>query len=429
MLLLVTILFAVAGVNGKREVITDITANRDEWKFIAKFCYAEEGGWFELYPENTTPGGMFCFYSDWEGQWGLVYANRDVMSCKDKNDKAARCISVDEIMDTRKGVYLLRIQSSIPRWWFVVYSNCGGEGPSLVKRLPISYLNPDGGPYMVEFSRDMFNVPQMSLTFGIIYLCLLGLLAWSKVVAKQRDVSYEILRLCAVSICFACMQTWLKFIHFAVFDKDGVGLPGMFAFSFFLEGVAQCILIGILIDLSQGYTISTNYVPRRRFTYACLIIYLIVHVLLYVWNVYMADPAAVLYIYESVPGYAIMVIRILVLLFILKNYNETYKAEKDAERKKFYVVLGFYTTCTLLSLPLIVIIAHNSNSWDRSMIVYALENSVEITYYFLIWLIFRPWAGNNFVSVLSPLTTVPFGMNNQQQIFPELPAAGQFQGF
>lgn len=417
------------------------------WVFLGKFCYMTSGGQFQVTVQTQTPEQKkqtFCFYSDWEGQWPLVYNHRQGLTCKEKLSKAARCINITQIDLWFDGFYDLTIKSKIPRWWFVIISNCyqgnlgelpmgsnsteaGAEKeglgfgmPVMLQEAEIRYLNPNKNneKWLMHFSKDMQSVPQQTIAYLIIYIGILLVLVRAKVVAKTRGVSYEILRMLA--ICVACTTTsmLLLIIHFSRYDNDGQGLPGLEIMSYVLFGAGQALFIGILIDISRGYTISTNFLANRRLTYAALGMYMVLHITIYIWDKTVTDPATVVYLYESTPGIFLIILRVCILLAMLKNYYETIEYEQKAGRKQFYRTMAIFTSCVMLSMPFTTLIALEMPSWDRAKTMFAVNNGFEIASYLILTYIFRPWEGNRFISILDPLDTVAFGSNNMQ-VFPE----------
>lgn len=454
--LLFLVLVAV-NVLSKVQIIQDFTPRDDgspSWQYLGHFCFWIHGGTFEIEfkdNEEWQKDQTFCFYSDYTAQWGITYEHRDVLTCKQKEANAARCVNVTDIDRYFDGHYELAVKSIVPRWWFATISNCyadpaklsggggggdevsgGGDtgstptGTALVSapvgffETTITFLNPDDGygKWKVQWSKDEQSIPQQCIGFLCANAVIFGLIVYSKGVAKRTGRSYAVLKLMGLSLGCVVGNLFCKMIHCSIYDDDGIGAPGLWTLSFLLEGVAQALFVGILIDISRGYTISTNHIASRKYTYFALFLYMLLHVLVLVWDQYVADPADILYIYESPPGVVIMVLRVLMLLYMLKNYNETYGYENKATRRSFYQFMAITTSLVMLAPPITTLAATEMKSWDRARTIFAVTNGTDTITYLLMFLIFRPWDGNRFIKVLSPEDSKAFGTNNMQ-VFPE----------
>lgn len=120
--------------------------------------------------------------------------------------------------------------------------------------------------------------------------------------------------------------------------------------------------------------------------------------------------------YDSPPGYVIIALRLCVFLWACRELYNTFHYENEAPKKAFYIMLAWYIALFFLSMPVVVLIAHFLNSWERKKIVVGLVMGIAtLTYLLLLW-IFRPTKGNRYF-VLDPNAQVSFG-TNKLQIFP-----------
>jgi hypothetical protein len=110
---------------------------------------------------------------------------------------------------------------------------------------------------------------------------------------------------------------------------------------------------------------------------------------MFIWENVGRNPASTLYIYESAPGIALLVLRGLTLIWFLFSLKQSYSDEIHPEKKKFYLLFGQLFAIWFLVLPLIVIIASLLPSWYRLKVVIALYLIVNTlafgTLGFLLW--------------------------------------------
>lgn len=66
--------------------------------------------------------------------------------------------------------------------------------------------------------------------------------------------------------------------------------------------------------------------------------YFILFFIMYVWDVVGRDRASTLYIYESVPGVLLILMRVALMVWFMYGVIGTFKEETDPHKKDFYKV-------------------------------------------------------------------------------------------
>lgn len=194
------------------------------------------------------------------------------------------------------------------------------------------------------------------------------------------------------------------------------------------EFVADLILLYAVLNVSKGWTISTNYIPDRRITYLGIFVLFLLYIAVFVWTRTIMDPAAVLYMYATPPGYAVVGIRAALTLWVVFYVIRTFMLEKARNKRQFYLVWLVFASLWLASLPVIVGVASILDSWVRQSIVFGLTTSVQAVIYLALTYLFRPFRSNRYFDVLRPDEQRAFGTNTQQ-IFPGAPGDIQFSTF
>jgi hypothetical protein len=109
-----------------------------------------------------------------------------------------------------------------------------------------------------------------------------------------------------------------------------------------LDFLAVLALLHLMLDIAKGWPISTNYVPGRRINYAIIAFFALIYIMLFIWDNLVRDPASVLYLYESPPGYAIIALRFLVMLWFLYCIQQTFRLENEQRKRGFYMVMTIF---------------------------------------------------------------------------------------
>lgn len=154
--------------------------------------------------------------------------------------------------------------------------------------------------------------------------------------------------------------------------------------------------MSVILDISKGWVISTNH-RSSRVNNVLLIFYALSQISVFLWGIYGVDPAATIYVYESVVGGVLIAFRMLVMFYFCYNIARTYGYERDHPRKdqnklNFYIIFGLYGTAWFLVLPVTVLVAHFLKAWVRFIVVTTWTFTLQWVFFFGITYLFFPWA-------------------------------------
>lgn len=157
--------------------------------------------------------------------------------------------------------------------------------------------------------------------------------------------------------------------HYLVYGIDGIGLEGTHTAGRVLEAAAEQLFVLLLLLIAKGYTVTRARLPQASsiklaiflccfsITYSALFIYENVHF----------DPGQVLYIYESLAGYGLIILRgigwcmfIYSTFFTLKHYPE--------KGGFYYPYFSFYTLWFVSGPCMIIIANHIIDEWIRQKV-------------------------------------------------------------
>jgi hypothetical protein len=386
----VFLLGMLALAHGKVYAGTNLFQDNTQWTLLSKFCFDSEGG--TLTVKATTAGGIykgqqFAFYHDMpEGGFSSVYNTGN--SCGRKVQRSERAMNVSLPVFASAEGKVFDIIGGRPRWWYVVLANCHAESVAL-ESFDIEFTN-TGGKYTQQFSKDEEGVFESAIVAILVLLIEIGLLSvWFMRGRKlQGHRGHQVLAIVLVCVVVDFFGTFLQLLHFDSYSSDGVGLPDLQDFTTFLSIFPELIIIGLFVWIAKGWQISGNRPRDARSVAEMLLLYLVAAIVLYWWSFQEDDHVYVLYMYQSPPGYIMVVMRVLTCLWFLSSLSETWRFEKDSAKKSFYQGFTLFGCLWFLSLPIIVIVSEVMDTWNRKKTVEIMTHLVMYTTYFLMWLLF-----------------------------------------
>eukprot|EP01118_Nematostelium_gracile_P005700 TRINITY_DN180_c0_g1_i1.p1 TRINITY_DN180_c0_g1~~TRINITY_DN180_c0_g1_i1.p1 ORF type:complete len:416 (-),score=80.09 TRINITY_DN180_c0_g1_i1:28-1275(-) len=406
--LFVIVLPCVSGLVSKGTV-----KSKKNWVFIDKFCFDERGGEVTLAAINKNPDSskntIIAMYADAEDVWGEV-VNSD-KSCAYKVSKANHGEYIEDVNLGRT----LGVKGSRPRWWYLVAANCVDD-EEINFTYDFTFTN-NGGFWSYHFSADAQGVFQMVVAFYIVQMLLVFAFIVIIIICIKRKMHSKILFVILASLTLEVINMMFQLIHYCIFARNGVGVPGLKDAGNFFEMMSHIVFYGLIFLLVRGWPISTNFIYAKRLIALVLVGFLVAYIALFIWFEERRDPASTLYMYDSVPGYIIITMRLLALGWSMHELIKTYKFENDGIKKAFYVILGVFMTLWFINLPVTVLIAHFVQAWVRETAVIATVLTIHTLTFFILAFLFRPSSGNKYFSVLDPNAKVEFG-SNKSQIFP-----------
>ncbi len=257
----------------------------------------------------------------------------------------------------------------------------------------------------------------MSIFFFILYCILLVLLAWIKQHAKAKGMQYTVVKYVFISVALNTLALLFNLSHYGRLGHDGVGRIGLEHAHFFFDFMSTLVLLDAVLNVCKGWAISTNHIVDRRAGFIIIFVLFVLYCALFGWQQQLLDPAAVLYVYETPPGYAIVAVRCALVLWAGRCLWVTYRLESDLPKRQFYLVWSVLALGWIASLPIIVGIAVSLPSYMRQRIVFGIVNSVQCLLFLCLTYLFRPFRSNRYVGILNPNESRAFGTNNMQ-VFP-----------
>lgn len=380
----------------------------NDWHFVGKFCYDTSGpgtlNFTTWYDPNDHDRLLLLFYDDEPSSWPHVYKNRKNLSCLEKVKLAKgnrTLVNGEKFINSEIFHDYVR-----PHYWYFVVANCNNNVKKLNFKFEFHMVQYQTG-WNHEFSFDEQGLPGMYLFYWLFFtvLFLFELISiWGMI---RNQIFHPIIRLFFSSLVFETAANFSFFIHYIVYKGNGVGAPGMKGLGEVLDMAAQLCLMFLLILIAKGWCISKNQIDNKKLLISIISLLLLCYVIVFIWENVGRNPASTLYIYESVPGIILLVLRLITWLFFLFSLRQTQLEEDIFEKKRFYLIFGGLYSLYFLSLPLIVLCALALDPWVRYKIVIGLYLTVNaLTWTSLVLLFWPRWSYKIFSNVGSKSDTL-----------------------
>jgi len=449
----------------------------NEFVFFAKFCFDKRGGLIH-YSHNLTAdeagNQAISVYSDVEDQWASIKDQLKTMSCEDKVKFSSTTVRLDSFKQKTVSVF-----SVIPRWWWFVIHNCPTPVPRYFNlsgnltfsptaataptAAPTAATAPTAAPtaaapanpikngrvfvrlinltttnyelerpsrrdgrvrpstasiFRLHFGFNQQGMFASCIVFIPLQILMLGVFHYTKKVSKRKGRHYEpIKQLAAVVLCGLAARS-IELIDFTYFAHTGFHAMWCRGFAALLDSFAEGILLYLLLKVARGWAISTNSLSQQRPVLFVIFVSVLLDVLLYYWSVWLLQSISTQYRYASLPGYLILMARLVIYLWFTHTLRETSRIETDPDKQLFYKKFFGVANIWFLALPVIVLVAVSMKDYHRDKYIYNTVLFARLSIVLFLWLVFRPWGCCRVVQTISPTQQRAFGKRTQQQVFP-----------
>jgi hypothetical protein len=136
--------------------------------------------------------------------------------------------------------------------------------------------------------------------------------------------------------------------------------------------VAVSGIVLVLILLAKGWTLTHPEITNRIVVIVGFCTFVLLYLIMFIWEHAGFDPASVLYAYESVPGGFVLAIRVAAWVWFGWCIYSTYRIEPQDSKKAFYLGLGGGASVWFFILPFVVLIAIGLPNYARYKTVEAI---------------------------------------------------------
>ncbi|XP_017882788.1 transmembrane protein 145-like [Ceratina calcarata] len=381
---------------------------RKNWAFLARFCFLTEQGTFRY---DFELGGeeqdlKILLYYDAPDQWASVYPTNKTCSEKEAvlsdgigqivplslvTAEQSGCVKEDEIV---RCLSYRKFRSSRPRWWFIALADCSSK-TGLNVSYWISLTNGEGDFWREHFSADEFYILPELIAIACSYILLVILSFYVAVQLRARrllHVSYKIFM--GSALC------QLVGVLFEVYSYTNLGLRGTVAgnaslLGQLLEALSDILYTVLMLLLALGFTVTKNVLTPRQIRWLVCFTSLIsfCQFTLQIYQSDAFDPGLVLYVYESPPGYGLIILKLIAwIIFSLRCFKTV---KKMSTKLHFYGSLFSLGSAWFLCHPLTVLcITLLVDEWVRESVAKGCSLCIVFMGHMIFLYITRPSMAN-----------------------------------
>eukprot|EP00927_Polykrikos_kofoidii_P040492 TRINITY_DN34603_c0_g1_i1.p1 TRINITY_DN34603_c0_g1~~TRINITY_DN34603_c0_g1_i1.p1 ORF type:complete len:499 (-),score=69.61 TRINITY_DN34603_c0_g1_i1:23-1519(-) len=325
-------------------------------------------------PCETQGKLYFMVFDDEEGHWGKARAKWETITCEEMLHDASFAMELSPL-DGSFNRSVDVIETTRPRFWYFTMAACGVEAT-----FPVTYEihaeNVQQG-YQSEFSLDEKGGLTAQLCGAFLFLALAHML---RLVARQATGaealrSRPLSRLLIIStLCSAASASSLA-LHFAVYMLDGAGLWVLEVFGQIMICCAKGCLTLLVLLVARGWALF--YIPEQMNRSKLLLLLwvgvLVISIGCEIHAYVFSDRSTALSVYETWPGFVLLVLNVFLFLGAWCAMRDTYRHETSEEVRIFYLMVAFASVFYFLTLPFVSILAGVSEPWVRAIYVERVE--------------------------------------------------------
>ena len=175
------------------------------------------------------------------------------------------------------------------------------------------------------------------------------------------------------------------------YGKDGFGIPFFDVLGTGLRLCAELSFLILMYLIASGWTVTQPYLRHMKQIIAISITFIVLYITMFAWSqISLAVQITTSdYVYETIPGILIGILRIPALGFFLYALRTTYKKEVSVTKIWFYRFFGIIYTLWFIFLPILIVTQFLISKWNRPKWIEGISRSVELVSYtimfFMLW--------------------------------------------
>jgi hypothetical protein len=300
---------------------------------------------------------QIAIYDDENRFWNYIKSKDCDCNCKVSPKHTKR---VYNISTTATSVIPYKFDLEIrehlrPRFWYVALARCVPGGGDYVpsfdeitqEDFEKYYFSAWYNIHMIQSEGSELPVEEQGMP--IIYAILtvfsgLAVAIQAMAVKGLRDSEsfHPIVKLLTINIFMFFLANTLNFLHFYLYQYNGVGVALFECVAKILEVFVRVgtILLGMMI--AKGWTINSVILEGQEKLSCFMVVFLGLYISMAMWYLIWLDPASTLYIYDSWPGVGICALQLTILAWFLFTIMETRDYEEAQGKRRFFLRVSLY---------------------------------------------------------------------------------------
>ena len=204
---------------------------------------------------------------------------------------------------------------------------------------------------------DRQTLYYLFLLFGLVWSAGLAYNLYNSMVLSRRGVFHPIVQLFTATIVMFVAALWLQWVHRAVYAGNGIGVPAIDLLGKAFDMLSDVVFMVLLLLLAQGWAVSQQQIEHRLPVLGSAAALIVFDVILMLCMEYAINPAKNVFMYVTVPGIMLLLVRGAALLAFIVLVVRSIKNEPNADKRRFYVLLGSVFSLYFVSLPVIALLS------------------------------------------------------------------------
>jgi len=333
--------------------------DRKSWSYLTKFAAGPGEASFRakaqftkaLHTNKDHIGVTILAYAgdDW-------YRARDMSDCKGKESFAKYRLPVDVPIDASWSEYNTGIlEQSETQVWFFVLSDCEKSlSPFIIGnrlRWEIEALNSDGSHFSEDESGMILPLFVNMLVIAAFFVS--NSIKFYKFYNREEGGDYPTL-ITTVALFIEFLSLLCEILHLWIYSYNGKG-SAFFNFSnHVLSITSQFLITCLLLLIAYGWSINFLEFEDMDVFIPLGILLGIMHIVIIGVGKIIDNEHYKYHDYENWAGVVIIVVRLLLYVFWIYLFVQTYTAAKHTE-KKFFGKFGIFASIYFLAFPILVI--------------------------------------------------------------------------
>ncbi|XP_031775362.1 transmembrane protein 145 [Apis florea] len=353
----------------ENKILQGQLVTRENWAFLARFCFLTEQGIFRYKFElgGREEDLKILLYYDAPDQWPSIYPSNK--TCIEKESilwhgigqmiplstvtfEESGCIEKDAVIRCSSN---RRFRSSRPRWWFIALADCSSKSGLNISYW-ISLTNaPHENFWKEHFSADEFYILPELLTIAFIYVILIILSFYLAMQLRARRLLHISYKIFMASLFCQLVGVLFEIYSYINLGLKGISIESASLFGQLLEACSDILYTILMLLLALGFTVTKSVLTSKQIRWLICFICLIsfCQFSLYIYQSDIFDPGLVLYIYESPPGYGLIILKLIAwIIFSLRCFKTV---RKMSTKLHFYGSLFSLGSAWFLCHPLTVL--------------------------------------------------------------------------
>lgn len=389
--------FAVCSASGLH--VTRNLGSDLPWQFGSRFAFAVRDKDFQPSPDDTSLHGPPTADS-WGFQWWSQGVKESVKmalyddqtysweqaraTMRDAANQSAACdlltsqfpgpanivLPLGGVCTREQPCKMPIIDHARRRYWYTVMIDCesghieSGGVVHIMQNNPGSYMRKEFGVDQIGLFEMFMIITPIQVIFLLVYH-----------VQGRSEESSRVTTAYSVSALLQLAASAFTLTHYARFASDGIGAPYLFNTARACTIMAEVVLMALLVVFASAFTLAPQPCEpkvretlsrQRQMVSLTFSVLLIANIAVFVWGLYGEDDLADYYAYpyDAAPGAVLAALRIPVVVYFIATTLRT--MHLVPELKTHLLTHGVLFAAYILSMPLLLLVAHLLDPWVRN---------------------------------------------------------------